>query len=110
MSSRSRNLNRSYFRNVYSRYRDLLSRKKIPLLAQWTTPTNRPIKSTTGVTEIEHIWKTGDRYYKLSNTYYGNPEYWWVIARYNFAPTEGHLKSGRLIIIPTPLNRVLALL
>jgi len=109
MSSRSRNLNRSYFRNVYSRYRDLLNRKKIPLLTQWTTPTSRPIKSTIGITEIRHVWKTGDRYYKLANTYYGNPEYWWVIAKYNSAPTEGHLKAGGLIVIPTPLNRVLAL-
>ena len=110
MSSQSRNLNRSFFRNVYSRYKELLSRKKIPLITQWTTPVNNPISRDSSITEIEHIWKTGDRYYKLASTYYGNPEYWWVIARYNFDPTEGHLKAGRLIIIPTPLNRVLALL
>jgi len=109
MSSRSRNLNRSFFRNAHRRYSELLTRKKIPLIIQWTTPITRRTRSTRGVTEIEHIWKTGDRYYKLANTYYGSPEYWWIIARYNLAPTEGHLKAGSVVVVPTPLSTALAL-
>jgi len=106
MSSRSRNLKRSFFKNIHSRYRDIRKRKKISVLTQWATPITRPAHST-GIRESEHVWKTGDRFYKLADTYYGNPEYWWVIARYNQTPTEGHLRAGSVIIIPTPINRVL---
>ena len=109
MSSRSRVLGKVYFRNVHSRYHDLLIRKKLSGLTQWTTPVTATLTSDQlqAVTEIQHIWKTGDRFYKLADTYYGNPEYWWVIARYNQTPTEGHLRAGSTIIIPTPINRVL---
>jgi hypothetical protein len=54
-----------------------------------------------------HIWKTGDRYYKLAAAYYGRPQLWWVIALYNQKPTEGHLKRGDVIKIPTSLDLLL---
>ena len=54
-----------------------------------------------------HIWQQSDRYWKLSNKYYGDPEYWWVIARYNQSPTESHLQNGDTIMIPFPLQSVL---
>ena len=28
----------------------------------------------------QHIWKTGDHYYKLAHKYYGDATYWWIIA------------------------------
>ena len=30
-----------------------------------------------------HIWKYGDRFYKLANDYYGDVRYWWVISKAN---------------------------
>ena len=51
-----------------------------------------------------HIWRQSDRFWKLSNKYYGDPGYWWVIARYNELPTESHLENGDTIIIPFPLQ------
>tara|TARA_R100001086_G_C11820877_1_gene254048 strand:+ start:930 stop:1172 length:243 start_codon:yes stop_codon:yes gene_type:complete len=59
---------------------------------------------------VTHIWKTGDRYYKLANRYYERPELWWVIALFNNKPTEGHLKKGDIVYIPTPINTVLSIL
>ena len=56
---------------------------------------------------INHIWTMGDKYYKLAHQYYGEPEYWWVIAWFNKKPTEHHIALGDLIKIPTPLNDVL---
>ena len=55
---------------------------------------------------VQHIWKTGDRYYKLAAKYYGEPTYWWVIALYNKAPTEAHLQLGDVIDIPVPLETI----
>lgn len=51
-----------------------------------------------------HVWKQSDRFWKLSNKYYGDPGYWWVIARYNEQPTESHLDNGDTIVIPFPLQ------
>ena len=56
---------------------------------------------------VKHIWGTGDRYFKLANQYYSDPEKWWVIAFYNQKPTEFHVKLGDVIYIPTPLETVL---
>jgi len=55
-----------------------------------------------------HVWSLGDRYYKLANQYYGDSQYWWVIALFNKKPTEQHVEIGDLIKVPLPLNEVLA--
>jgi len=54
-----------------------------------------------------HIWKFGDRYWKLAAEHYGDPGYWWVIAWFNKKPTESHMKPGDIVNIPEPLERVL---
>ena len=54
-----------------------------------------------------HVWGEGDRYYKLAEKYYGNPEDWWIIAKFNQKPTESHIKVGDIISVPTPLDLVL---
>jgi nucleoid-associated protein YgaU len=59
---------------------------------------------------VRHVWKIGDRLYKLAHQYYGDSRLWWVIAWYNKKPTEGHFKIGDLIRIPMPLNQVLSML
>ena len=106
MASSSRNYGRRFFRNVSKKYTDILRRKNSPGITQWTTPVSMALSPNTNsaIRDISHIWKTGDRYFKLANQYYQNPEYWWVIASYNQAPTEGHLKVGDVIFIPTPLD------
>jgi len=75
MPSRSRNANRRVFRNRDRKYLDIFKRKKRIGLLQWTTPFNRRISPSNkaAIFEISHIWKTGDRYYKLAEQYYGNP-------------------------------------
>ena len=61
------------------------------------------------LTRIRHVWKVGDRYYKLASQYYSSPQYWWVIALFNKKPTEADLNVGDLIYIPLPLQDVLRL-
>ncbi len=55
---------------------------------------------------IPHIWKLGDRYYKLAHKHYGNSEMWWVIALFNKRPTEAHVSAGDVIHIPKPIEVV----
>jgi len=54
-----------------------------------------------------YVWTLGDRYYKLSANFYGDPNYWWVIAWFNKKPTESHLKIGDVIRIPKSLGEIL---
>ena len=56
---------------------------------------------------IPYVWKLGDKYYKLAAYYYSEPKLWWVIAWFNKAPTEAHLKVGDLIQMPTPVSEAL---
>ena len=55
---------------------------------------------------LEHVWKLGDRYYK----HYGDSNLWWLIAWFNKAPTESHVKPGQLVYVPLPLEAALSFL
>ena len=61
-------------------------------------------KQLLGMGNIVHIWKMGDRYYKLAHYHYGDPTLWWVIAWMNKAPTEAHIEFGDEIMIPLNLE------
>ena len=56
---------------------------------------------------IEHVWRRGDRYYKLAAEHYGDIGYWWLIALWNKKPTEADINFGDFIYIPTPLSDAL---
>ena len=57
-----------------------------------------------------HVWKLGDKFYKLADTFYGDPRFWWVIAWYNGTPTEANLRLGAMIEIPLNLEEALKVL
>jgi hypothetical protein len=48
----------------------------------------------------EYQWKYGDKLYKLSQKFYGDPKLWWVIAHVNLRPTDSHYSPGDTLIIP----------
>ena len=50
-----------------------------------------------------HVWKIGDRFYKLANEFYGYSRFCWVIAWYNKKPTEAHVEIGDVLAVPFPL-------
>ncbi len=70
-------------------------------------PTVEEIKS---LNIINHTWKLGDKYWKLSSIYYGNPKYWWVIAWFNKKPIEASISVGEIVQIPQPLGELLSMI
>ena len=102
-----RNRNRFVFLNSDELYEDILRRKRITSLKQYQTRLFTNLRSKPGIETSTHIWKTGDRFFKLADEFYSDPTMWWVIALYNQAPTEFHLKLGDVIYVPTPLETVL---
>jgi len=89
---------------LYTRTTNSTSIKQYPTL-NLKFPTSDQINSYN--IQIE-VWGVGQRLYKLAEKYYGNPEYWWLIAFFNKKPTEQHFAIGDPIEIPLPLNSVLS--
>tara|TARA_A100001391_G_C4974766_1_gene253651 strand:+ start:349 stop:687 length:339 start_codon:yes stop_codon:yes gene_type:complete len=107
----SRYTNRAVATNKDENYKHLLEDRNIRFVKQYRTGTLRhPTASEIAdLDTVAHVWKVGDRYYKLAHEYYRDSTLWWVIAWFNQAPTESHLKLGDPIQIPLPLDRVLGL-
>ena len=101
--------NRTIRRNNLELYRSVLENRGLKSVRQYTTPNLRypTSEEISNFQIIGHIWKTGDRYYKIADRYYNDPEMWWVIAFFNQKPLEQHVELGEVINIPLPLEKVL---
>tara|TARA_Y100000034_G_scaffold129775_1_gene186885 strand:- start:677 stop:1009 length:333 start_codon:yes stop_codon:yes gene_type:complete len=104
--------NRSVIRNRHETYEEVFEERDVRRINHFTTPRLRHLDPTQirYLTRATHIWKVGDRYYKLAHKHYGNSKYWWAIAWYNKRPTESHVKIGETIYIPKPLEDLLRFL
>ena len=107
MSQRYRN--REVLFNRSPQFRSILKKRGLRSINQFKTgqfryPTPDEIKN---LNLKQHIWKTGDHYYKLAHKYYGDVNYWWLIAIFNKKPTEADVEYGDVIYVPTPLQKVL---
>ena len=103
--------NRQITRNKNKLYKKHFEDRNVTQIRQFRTPelsypTPDEIRQLNVLT---HVWKTGDRYYKLSFEYYGSSKYWWVIAWFNQKPTESHVKYGDVVFVPSPLDKLLNL-
>ena len=100
------------FVNRNELYEEAFQERDINYVRQYRTGkmTQPTVEQRARLQSIRHVWKLGDRLYKLAYKHYGNSKLWWIIAWYNLRPTEAHFKAGEVIRIPLPLNRVLALL
>ena len=107
-----RYIDRRVIRNSTETYEATLEDKGVLVINHYDTPKLRHLSaSQVGRLErLTHVWKVGDRYYKLAHEHYGNSKYWWVIAWYNKKPTESHVTLGDLVFIPLPLEKVLRFL
>ena len=76
----ARRKQRFVFTNDRELYDDILTRKRVQAIRQYSTLNLTPFRANLDnkIQEINHIWKTGDRYFKLASQYYGRPELWWI--------------------------------
>ena len=108
MSTRYKN--QEVFVNDKEAYRRFLKKTRgLKQIRQFDTPVFKyPSKEEArNFKTVNHIWSTGDRFYKLAHEYYSDSTKWWVIAFFNQKPTEFHVELGEVIHIPTPLETVL---
>ena len=105
-------LTRGVVRNEEELYEDTLQQRGVKHIDHYPTATlHHPSAAELGEIElVAHIWKVGDKYSKLAYEFYGDSKLWWVIAWYNQLPTDAHVELGKVIQIPLPLNKILAVL
>tara|TARA_Y100001937_G_C6972032_1_gene263737 strand:- start:142 stop:483 length:342 start_codon:yes stop_codon:yes gene_type:complete len=98
--------------NTDSQYKELFKERGISkaLLISFRKFKKLRYKDLNGITIENYRWKSSDRFYKLSEEYYGDSVYWWIIALFNNTPLESDVKVGQNILIPTPLERVIEIL
>lgn len=107
-----RNNFKKSFINRTRQYREIFRKRRVNRPEQFSTPILKNV-SDDDLQELDlvpHIWKTGDRFFKLASKYYGDPQKWWVIAFFNYRPTDSHVTIGETIYIPRPLEKVLLLM
>ena len=89
--------------NFTDRYKDVFEERGVKSIEQYRTPTLSD-NQTEGLPVHEHIWGVGDNFWKLSTRFYGDPKYWYIIAKFNNTPTPSHVSIGDIIKIPIGLN------
>ena len=85
-----RYVNKQTIRSTTSEY--LSEKRMTPTIRHYPTLEIDPTFDKSTVEYVDHIWKSGDKFYKLSNQYYGDTNMWWVIAWFNNTPTEFDVK------------------
>ncbi len=107
----SRYYARQTVKNSDELYEATLQERDLNHIKHYTMPQMQglTIEERASLERTKHVWKLGDKFFKLAAEYYGDPQMWWVIARYNTLPTEAHASIGQIIYIPQPLTRLLTL-
>ena len=96
--------------NDEDQYYDLFEKRGVKQIVQYDTIKFPQAGREVSVSQVEHVWSHGDKYYKLAYQYYRSYKYWWVIAYWNGKPTDAHLNYGDVIRIPLDLSKVLSAL
>jgi len=98
-----------FFRNRNPLYDRMFEDRGVKFISQYGTSEFEPLtqaqKQSLAVEQVK--WQTSSRLEKMASLHYGDPTYWWVIARYNQKPTDFHYNPGDVVYIPKPLDRIL---
>lgn len=91
-------------------YEEFFDERDVNFIVHYRTPKWTPLdaEARSQFATTKHVWKMGDKWWKLASEYYGDPKLWWVLAWYNQSPTEASVKKGQIVYIPRPLNSVLS--
>ena len=76
----------------------------------WSDPTSgNPLGPDIldGVTTIDHVLKRGERLDHLAHRYYGDSDYWWVIAVANRIQDPFRLTPGTRLRVPADARSIL---
>lgn len=99
------NKNQTAF-NELLEYKNLLDKRGVKRIEQYRTTSLKDVDLSM-VDYVTRVWGIGDAFWKLSVEFYGEPKYWYIIARFNNMPTEASVSVGDQIKIPISLSLAL---
>ena len=91
------------YKNVFFRNRDMQETYQYSLL-NLRYPS---LDAMGNLTNVGLVWGATDKLYNISNQYYGEPNYWWIIAWYNKKGSEAEFEVGEIYYVPLPLEDLL---
>jgi len=99
-----------FLENKEEIYEELFDKRGINHITHYRTAKWPPLTPAvrSQFTTVKHVWKLGDKWWKLASEFYGDPKLWWVLAWYNEKPTESHVKQGNTIYVPQPIEKVIS--
>jgi len=105
----SRYNDRKIFRNDDPIYSEMLEDRKLRYFRQYDSPRFKALTPARlrKLTLIQEPWGESSRLSNLAAKHYGDPTYWWVIARFNNKPTDAHFKTGEIVRIPIPRELII---
>ena len=105
----SRFTRRKTYLNVNELYQEMAEERDVKYFRQYESPNFRypTALEMREISTIRHVWKSGDRFFKLAHRHYGDSSLWWVIPWFNKTPTESHAQKGQIILIPKPLGKIM---
>ena len=100
---------RFLFKNRSRVYKEQLTNRNIKHIEQYNTADFKELSQNDimELTTRSHIWKLGDKFYKLAAKAYGSPKLWWIIPWFNQKPLESDYEPGETLYIPFPLSDVM---
>ena len=103
--------NRYAFTNTSPLYGEQFKNRGIKQIVQFNTANFKGIEidDIMSLSTRTHIWKLGDKFYKLAAKAYGDPRLWWIIPWFNKKPLESDFEPGEIVNFPFPLSEVLEL-
>ena len=89
-------------KNGTALYQPILSPRGKRSIFHYATPDiSYPTKEQISKMQIiQHVWKQGDKFYKLAFNYYGDAELWWLIPWFNKKPLESAYMYGEIVFVP----------
>ena len=77
-------------------------------IIQWFTSSMRypRVDEIAQFNAVDHIWKRGDKFYKLAHEHYGDSKLWWIIPWFNKKPFIADYKFGDVVHIPLSISKV----
>jgi len=105
----SRYDNRTISINNDRMYKEQFINRNITRVRQYRTSVIRypTPEEMAGFSITSHVWSLGDRFYKLSNHYYGDTRVWWVLPWFNQKALESDFALGDIVLVPQPLDEAL---
>ena len=101
-------ISRKTYVNDLDAYKEMIEDRGVTNIEHFLTFILNNPNYSNGYVTYEHVWKKGDKLYKLASRFYGNVKYWWVIALYNNKPTDAHYRVGDIVEIPISPEEVIA--